>query len=387
MSSGSSAPAAPDYSPIINSLSGVMNQASGLATNQYGWAENQYGTDTGVTYPVVNQQTGEAGNQLGYGNNIEGQYTNTYMPLEDQFANQAENYASDSNIATQMGTAEGTAAQAQDAARANTEQTLEGYGINPGSGRFAGTEAALQAQKGAAVAGAGNTARQATINTGLGLESTAIGQGQTGATLGNSAVNTGISAGSQGVTNQLATTASGAATMGTAPTYMSAATGAGSAATNAMNASYQNQLAQFQANQNASSGIGSMLGMGVAGLSAMKGTSLLPLAFAKRGGAVPAVPVDYDHDGDDDNMPGNDGTAGGFLNANRSPSHGAVTDDIAAHAGPQAINLNAGEFVIPKDVVHHFGTRHFTKIIQQARKESGEPQQPVGFQRKQAVAA
>src|SRR5579883_1494365 len=374
MSDSSSAPAAPNYSPIINSLSGVMNQASGYASSQYDWAKNQYATDQGVTYPIVNQQSGTATNQLGFGENIQNQYQDTYMPLENQFANEASNYASNANIQTQMGTAQATAAQTQDAARQNTEQTLQSYGVNPASGRYAGTEAALQAQKAAAIAGAGNTARQATINTGLGLQATAIGQGQTGATLGNTAVNTGISAGSQAVTNQLATTASGASTEGTAPQYMSAATGAGAVATQAMNAQYQDQLAQFEANQNASSGWGSLAGIGFAGISALKGTSLMPLTFAKRGGAVPV-----------DDVPGNDGTQGGFLNRDRSPSGGAVTDDIPARSGNQAINLNAGEFIIPRDVVQHYGTRHFTKLIQQARKEAHLPQQPIGFERREPV--
>lgn len=364
--SSNSAPAAPNYSPIINQFSSMAGNEQNLANEQFGWAQGQYAQDQAANSGAINTDRNVMGSETGFGNNINNQYSSTYMPLENQFANEAENYASNGNIETQMGTAEASAAQAQDAARANTEQTLQGYGVNPASGRYAGTEAALQAQKGAAVAGAGNTARQATINTGLGLQATAIGEGQQGEALGNAAINTGVGAGSQGVTNELATTASGAATMGTAPAYYGAATGALSGATSAMNTQYQNQLAQFQANQQAASGWGGILGgvlgagIGIGGWKTSGGGSVGAsiLGFDK-GGAIP-----------DDEIT-NDGTQGGFLDRNLSPSGGAVTDDIPAHAGNRDIRLNAGEYVMPREVVGYFGARTFKRMIDQAHKEMG----------------
>jgi len=56
-----------------------------------------------------------------------------------------------------------------------------------------------------------------------------------------------------------------------------------------------------------------------------------------------------------------DATTGGFVPRSLSPSQGRQTDDIPA-------NLNAGEFVLPKDVVKWKGEEYFQKLIQQARK-------------------
>ena len=59
-----------------------------------------------------------------------------------------------------------------------------------------------------------------------------------------------------------------------------------------------------------------------------------------------------------------DPTTGGFVSRSLSPSGGSSTDDVNAR-------LNAGEFVIPKDVAHWKGKEFFYKLIQQARKQNG----------------
>ncbi len=56
-----------------------------------------------------------------------------------------------------------------------------------------------------------------------------------------------------------------------------------------------------------------------------------------------------------------DGTTGGFVSRHLSPSGGAETDDIPAQ-------LNADEFVMPRDVVKWKGQEFFQKLIDQARQ-------------------
>lgn len=73
--------------------------------------------------------------------------------------------------------------------------------------------------------------------------------------------------------------------------------------------------------------------------------------------------------------PQGDPTTGGFVSRELSPSAGSRTDDVNAR-------LNAGEFVIPKDVTHWKGKEFFYKLIAQARKNRGQPQ-PQGPQRPQ----
>jgi hypothetical protein len=54
-------------------------------------------------------------------------------------------------------------------------------------------------------------------------------------------------------------------------------------------------------------------------------------------------------------------TTGGAVPRSVSPSRGRQTDDISAR-------LNAGEYVIPRDVVKHQGTKFFTDLIAKSRK-------------------
>jgi hypothetical protein len=54
-------------------------------------------------------------------------------------------------------------------------------------------------------------------------------------------------------------------------------------------------------------------------------------------------------------------TTGGPVPRSASPSRGRLTDDISAR-------LNAGEYVIPRDVVKHQGTKFFTDLIAKSRK-------------------
>lgn len=366
-----SAPSAPDYSPIINSMSSLEGQAQGLAGQQENWAQGQYATDQGVSQPIVQNQSSQMTGQEQFGQGIQNQYQSTYEPLENQFANEASNYTSQDNINNQMGRAEATAAQTGQAALNNTQQQLKSYGINPASGAYAGQTTAANTANAASIAGAGNQAYQATEQTGLGLQAQAIGQGQQGEALGQAAESTGIQAGTNALGNELATTASGANTMGTAQGFESAATGAGSAATNALNSEYSNELAQFQANMQASPW-GALAGIG-AGLLAAPGSSTIGKLLAKRGGAIPDDNSDIKDDG-------------GYMRPSLSPTHGAVTDDIPAQAGKQAVQLNAGEYVIPKDVTAYFGHKHLAKMIREARTAMGESQQPIGPQRKAVPA-
>ena len=54
--------------------------------------------------------------------------------------------------------------------------------------------------------------------------------------------------------------------------------------------------------------------------------------------------------------------SGGHVPYGISPSHGHTTDDVVA-------NLNAGEFVIPRDVTAHLGTKFLYDLINKGRKE------------------
>jgi hypothetical protein len=68
-----------------------------------------------------------------------------------------------------------------------------------------------------------------------------------------------------------------------------------------------------------------------------------------------------------------DASTGGHIPYELSPSHGHTTDDVVA-------NLNAGEFVIPRRTVHHYGNKFFYELIGKGDKEMGMHPQAVGAQ-------
>lgn len=78
----------------------------------------------------------------------------------------------------------------------------------------------------------------------------------------------------------------------------------------------------------------------------------------------------YAKGGEVGGIPGPDATTGGFVPKQASPSNGQVQDDVNA-------NLNAEEFVLPRDVVRWKGEEHFHKLIAQSREARMKAQQTV----------
>jgi len=81
-----------------------------------------------------------------------------------------------------------------------------------------------------------------------------------------------------------------------------------------------------------------------------------------RGGAIP---------GGFSFASGGDATQGGYVDRNASPSGGINVDDVPA-------NLNAEEFVVPRDVARWKGEEFFHKMIDQSRKARMTAAQSVG---------
>ena len=189
-------------------------------------------------------------------------------------------------------------------------------------------------------------ARDATEATGRELLAGAIG---TGAKLPGQAAGeyaTSLQSGNQAANTKLAQTQTAANTTGTGVDWANTGTNAINAAGNLMGQDYSNKNAKYAADQESSSGLGSLAGFAAeAGMNyLMPGSGAVAgMAFAE-GGAIPP--------------PG--ATPGGNIPDSASPSQGAATDDVNA-------KLTAGEFVIPKDVMSWFGEKYFQDVIQKAR--------------------
>lgn len=340
-----------------------------------------------------------------------------------------------------MGQAETDVGQAMDAGRANAEQQLQSFGIDPSSGRYAALETAQAAQKAAAQAGAGQMARQRTEDTGRQLRAQAIN-----ATLANQ--NTG--AAMRGVAKGLMDTASGALkyvptsqnsqsqSRNDSSSHQQGATpqqqqqrqqggggggGGGNPArfsgnpSSTNNGTSQNRYDAFggdtYGNTQPNAGIMDVPDGGGADPSSLYGSLETggitdPYAGAYGGYNTGGQDLSYDqyspsassydqgggwgtpasgdtssgYDTSNTNWGDNGGwtsdyensgggyaqggaipdeTTGGQVPMGASPSQGAQTDDVPA-------NLNAGEFVVPRDVAKWKGEEFFQKLIMQSRK-------------------
>ena len=108
---------------------------------------------------------------------------------------------------------------------------------------------------------------------------------------------------------------------------------------NALTSGYNAQMAQFNANNNQSSGWGSALGL-------IGGIGMKAFGLAEGG----EVPDDASLEGDDRMVP-----------PHASPTRGKAIDDVPAR-------LTVGEFVIPKEVVDFKGQEFFQNLIKKTRQ-------------------
>ncbi|CAB4124639.1 hypothetical protein UFOVP55_16 [uncultured Caudovirales phage] len=341
MGGKNSAPPPPDYSGVAAASEKSAEYSYKLGQEQLAWAKEQYASDKSVSDRVVNSFLDTQAVNDATAVKDRARYEKTYQPLEDKLAADAGDYANGSRRDLEMGRAEAGVAQSMNANRAASMQRLQDFGVDPTSLKSQALDRNFSIQQGAATAAAGNQASEQVDATGRALRSEAInvGRGYPGQIAGQ--YGTALQAGSGAVNSALATTASGANTMGTANQWQNTGNSAVGTWGNTLNMGYQNQMAQYNANQNSSSGWGSALGMGVGLLTTpLKGTALGMLA---EGGPVPDV-------------------SGGQVPAVASPSRGQAVDDVPAR-------LNVGEFVMPKDAASWYGEKHLQGMIEKSRQD------------------
>ena len=340
MSFGSKAPPPPDYTPIIAAQTAQAEKANQLADDQLEWAKSQSENNAAITSQIV-QQSADAqkeSNQAAVDDRS--RYENTFQPLEDKLIADAASYASPERQQEEMGKAQATVGQKFDAARAAATRNLESFGVDPSSTRAQALDVGSRMAEAAAKAGAGNVAQDQTeangrqlemaaLNIGRQMPSQAMGERAMGVQAGNSAENSAL--GYTGTTSQ---------SMSAPVGYLNAGTAATAASGDLLHSGYQDQMAQYNANQQASSGLGSVLGS-AAGF-AMQNPAIFGL---EGGGAIPDPGV----------------TPGGKVPVHASPSGGVAVDDVNSA-------LTVGEFVVPKDVTSWFGEKFFQDLINKARE-------------------
>lgn len=360
MGEKNSAPQAPDLSGISGAQQDLANAATDRGNQQYQWAQDQFAKNSGNTDQFIDSALDSENALNGQAATDRSTYDSTFTPELKQQQEEADNYATEQRKDQDMAAAQSNVANQFEGARNAATQNLESYGVNPASTRFAALDIGTRTQQAAAEAAAGTNAANTDDQIQRNLQQQVIQNSSPLANQSTNETNSAVNTGATAVNAGNSTTQTGASTMGTAPQYDSIAGSDLTGAANTINQGYQNQLNQFEANQQASSGIGSLLGgiaglgLGIGGFKTAGGGSVGAkiLGFAK-GGAVPAV-------GD---------ASGGAVPVDASPSRGAVTDDVSASVDGAPIRVNAGEFITPKDVTAWLGQKHMQQQILKARAE------------------
>jgi len=341
-------PTAPDYSPYLTAFQNIASSSQQNGADSLAWAKQQVANNKDLTDQV---NKGLLNTQGTFGQAAQdtlaksGSAIDTGMAhLQDQYAK----YTDPARKAADMGAAGAGAAQADEAARAASTRELESYGVNPGAVRFGGLDAAARLQSAATRVGAENIAGRTDDALADQTNAQILAQGNTEAGQANQNASTGTSAGGTAVSGANQTTSTGGGVLGTGLQWTGAGTQALQGGVNTQNTGFQNQAEADKISNSSSSGIGSLLGFGASALG--KGGAFGAggaLSFLEDGGAVPIE---------------------------ASPSGGATIDDVTASGpgGNGAIRLNAGEFVVPKDVVGWLGEQKLQKLIEQSRKQKGE---------------
>lgn len=151
---------------------------SALGENQYNWAMGEYNRGSQITDGMINNYMDLAGRGAGLAQDLLEQYKNVFEPIMNQYVQQAGTYNSENRQRFMAGQAESTVAQADQAARDEAERQLQGYGINPNSGRYQDLLLSSRIKDAAARAGAGTQASLDTAAIGRQMTQNAAQMGQ-----------------------------------------------------------------------------------------------------------------------------------------------------------------------------------------------------------------
>jgi hypothetical protein len=366
----------PDFTPLISAMTKASDYSYKQAQDMFAWAKKTYEENKALGDEVVKFSLDRMRTTAEWADKDRKVYEQVYQPLQVQQAARAQD-ANDPRHAEYMaGLAEAAIADKFKAARDAAEERLAQFGVDPSQLRQGALDTGTRVAEASAMVAAGNNAR---LQDQAYADQLMAGAVQTGAAYPANIASSNAAAGqygNQAVNIPLAITQSGKSTMGGPIDWQQLGNQSTAPAGQLLNASWNAQLQKNQADQEADSGIGTALGFGASLLTAPMtgGGSVFGSLFAEEGGKIPKRYAPGGAIPDDPSMMGGD--PGTTVPAELSPSNGGIPDDVRAQVddGSQ-INVNAGEFVIPKDVVSWLGEKGMQQFILKARKEMGDPNQ------------
>lgn len=383
----SSAPNPPDYTQFNASSAGIGNTLSQTGQSLVDWAK-QAGVKLSDLADTVSTRAGQMADwATGGAKDMLSNWQQTYGPIYQARAQRAQQIASDMpGLQESWGGKYGAdAAQAIDQGKAAQLRKLQGQGLTrPGVAQGA-IDLAQSNQRALGTVAAAETGRLKALQYGDQYSKDVLGEGQIFPQVSSNLSQQGTQYGNQ----QVAAPESAVST--TAGAYSPAISSYNAAAPyynmwkSGMDTTYNDQMAQFKANQQASSGsFLSTVFPTVLGAAANAGGSYLSgygygsgLSAGGGGGSTPSIT----RTGSTQTYSAQGGPVGGVPMTGRmvppsmSPSGGMQTDDIPAtiDGDPnQKAAINTGEFIIPRRVAEWYGEKFLQNFIAKADKERQE---------------
>ena len=359
---GPDVPEPPDYTEVIDSIKSVMGWSQQQADKVMKYAEDAY-AKYGATADQFADSAFEAQDRLTsdaekYRTDVE-----KYTPVNQAQIDEALRLSNPAEWERQAGSEEQKAEQAVRMRLAAAQEDAESRGVLEGTARSTALARAAAIGGAGVMTAAGNMGRLAAQDQARKAVADAVAQGNVVSDNVNQAEGAGLAAGAAGVESKLKAEQTRAAAMGDPKGWGALVAGGNDSWANALGSSYENEMNAYKAeaekDKNESQGWGEIAGLGL-----KTGMSLFGLA---EGGAIPD--------------PQMFAQGGGPIPVSASQSRGQVTDDVPAVIRPggapppgpaaatQPAQLNAGEFVLPKDVMAWMGEKGAQQLILKARKE------------------
>lgn len=336
-------PPPPDLGPAAEASEEVARIQQQTAMEQLAWAREQDDRNQGVLREVLDVQLPAMREQFAQAQSDRARYEEIFRPMEDAFAQEAKDYDTPERRAEQRAKGIADVNTQFDAARRNSLQRLESYGVDPSQTRNAALDIGTRTAQAAAQVGAATQAENRVEDVGRALRSDAINMGR--GALSNAAGFYGQAVGAGGAAQQGAygATTTGAGALQSGLGFSGQALQGYQQGANIMGQGYGMQMDAYNAKNAQTAGLLQGIG-GIAGA-----------AMAIRdGGAIPTKPMDPTMQAID---------PAGDVNG---PGTG-ISDEIPAM-------LSNGEYVIPEDVVRAKGEEFFDKLLEKYHTPAAEQQ-------------
>jgi hypothetical protein len=411
------------------------------SSSLYDWAKGQ-GTNLQGTADTAGTRAGTlADATMPTDPRLMAEWEKTYMPLYKAQAADAQRMIGELPRTEEQyaGKFAADTGQAMDATKATQNRTLQSYGLKAPGVASTALDMTAANQRAAGIAAASETGRLAARNESRGVTGQAIQTGTQIPQVGAQQSTLGMQAGQQQVALPATAISTTAGAYSPSLGFYQASYPYMAQWGQTMSNAYNQNLASFNANENAGGGAGAMAGAGLGALGSLGGAYLgnPSTKFSAKGGMITKMEeggpvIKFDHGGTfgsilktagsiggsilggmyggpagamvggkigsalggaaGDVVGGDSGEAGddlgnaaidavnqgmprlatggdvtppgnrNFVSPSMSASKGAITDDVPAR-------LNAGEFVLPKDVVSWLGEEKLHKLIMSTREK------------------